>query len=97
MWHTSNRTDMYKGCWLPFNRTQPRVVTGLLTGHNTLRRHLHLMGLTNSPVCRRGGAEDVTSAHILCDCEALAALRHVSLGSFFLDPQDVKILSVGVI
>jgi len=23
---------------------------GLLTGHNTLRRHLHLMGLINSPL-----------------------------------------------
>ena len=27
---------------LSFNRTQSRVTTGLLTGHNTLRRHLHL-------------------------------------------------------
>jgi hypothetical protein len=26
---------------LSFNRTQTRVVIGLLTGHNTLRRHLH--------------------------------------------------------
>jgi len=25
-----------------FNRTQSRVVIGLLTGHNTLRRHLHI-------------------------------------------------------
>jgi hypothetical protein len=31
---------------LSFNRIQSRAVTGLLTGHNTLRRHLHLMGLT---------------------------------------------------
>jgi len=27
---------------LSFNWTQTRVVTGLLTGHNTLRRHLHI-------------------------------------------------------
>jgi len=40
-------------------------LTGLLTGHNTLRRHLHLMWLSSSPVCRRCGAEDETSAHIL--------------------------------
>jgi hypothetical protein len=26
---------------LSFNRTQSRVVIGLLTGHNTLRRHIH--------------------------------------------------------
>jgi hypothetical protein len=28
-----------------FNRTQSRVVTGPLNGHNTLRRHVHIVGL----------------------------------------------------
>ena len=51
--------------FLSFNRTQSRAVTGLLTACNTLRRHLHLMGLSDSPLCRRCGAEDETSAHIL--------------------------------
>jgi hypothetical protein len=80
-----------------FNRTQSRVVIGHLTGHKTLRRYLHLTGLTNSPLCRRCGAEYETSAHILCECEALASLRHVYLGSFFLDPEDIKSLHLGVI
>jgi hypothetical protein len=65
------------------------VVTGLLTGHNTLRRHLNLMGLSDSPLCRRCGEKDETSAHILCKCEALASLRHVYMGSFFLEPEDI--------
>jgi hypothetical protein len=51
---------------LSFDRTQSRAVTGLLTGHNTLRRHLYLMGLSDSPLCRRCAAQDETSAHILC-------------------------------
>ena len=34
---------------LSFNRTQYRVITGLLTGHNTLRRHLYIVGLNNNP------------------------------------------------
>jgi len=72
--------------FLSCNRTQSRAVTGLLTGHNTLRRHLHLMGLSDSLSCRRCGAEDETSAHILCECEALASHRRVYLGSFFLEP-----------
>jgi ribonuclease HI len=29
---------------MSFNRAQPKVVIGLLTGYNTLRRHLHIMG-----------------------------------------------------
>jgi hypothetical protein len=68
---------------LSFNGTQPRVVTGLPTGHNTLRRHTYLMGLINSPLYRRCGTEEETSAHILFECEALASLRHAHLGSFF--------------
>jgi len=31
--------------FMTFNTTQSRAVTGLLMGHNTLRRHLHLLGL----------------------------------------------------
>ena len=80
---------------LSFNGTQSKVVTGLPTGHNTLRRHFYLMGLINSPLCRKCGAEEETSTHILCECEALASLRHAHLGSLFLDPKDVKSLSLG--
>jgi hypothetical protein len=74
-----------------FNRTQSRAVTGLLTGRNTLR-HLHLLGLVDSPLCRKCGVKEETSAQILCECEALASLRHVHLGSFFLEPEDIKLL-----
>jgi hypothetical protein len=86
-----------KARFLSFNRTQSRAVTGLLIGHNTLRRHLHLMGLSDSPLCRGCGAEDKTAAHILCECEALASLRHAYLGFFFLEPEDIQIISLEAI
>jgi hypothetical protein len=35
--------------------------------------------------------------HILCECEALASLRHQYLGSFFWDPEDIRVLGVGAI
>jgi hypothetical protein len=35
-----------------------------------------------------------TSAHILCECEALFSLRNAYMGCFFLDPQDIKNLSL---
>jgi hypothetical protein len=54
-----------------------------------------LMGPTNSPLSRRCGAEDKTLAHILCECEALAFLRPVYLGFFFLYPEDIKSLILG--
>ena len=79
------------------NRTQSRVVIGLITGHTNLRKHLHLMRLNSGPLCRRCGAEYETSAHILCECEALASLRHVYMGSFFLDLEHIKSLTMGAI
>jgi len=83
--------------FMTYNRAQSRVVTGLLTGHNTLRRHLHLLGLLDSPLCRKSGVGEETSAHILCECEALASLRHAYLGSFFLEPKDIRSLGLGTI
>ena len=38
-----------------------------------------------------------TLAHILCECEALASLRHTYLGSFFLEPEDIKSMSLGAV
>ena len=81
---------------LSFNRTKSRVI-GLLTGYNTLRRHLYIMGLSNNPTCRKCGTEKETSVHILCECEALASLRYIHLGSFFLDPEDIRELGMGAI
>jgi hypothetical protein len=82
---------------LSFNRTQSRVITGLLTGQNILRRHLYLMGLRNNPTCRKCGNEKETSDHILCECEALASLRDAHMDSFFLDHADVINISIGAI
>ena len=45
---------------LSFHRIRSKVVTGLLTEHNTLRRHLYIMELI---LCRRCEAEEETSAH----------------------------------
>jgi hypothetical protein len=34
---------------------------------------------------------------MFCECEALATLRHIYLGSFFLDAEDIRGLSLGAI
>jgi len=82
---------------LSFNRTKFRPVIGLLTGHNALRRYLYVMGLSNNPICRKCGIEEETSVHILYACEVLASLRHTYLGSFFLDPEDIRKVSMGAV
>jgi len=34
---------------------------------------------------------------MLCECEVLASFKRIHLGSSFLDPEDIKSLSVGAI
>ena len=82
---------------MTFNRIQSRFVTGLLTGHNTPRRHLYLLGLLDSPLCRKCGVGEEASAHIVRECEALASLKHAYLGSFSLEPEDIRSLGLGAI
>jgi hypothetical protein len=41
--------------------------------------------------------EEENSVHILCESEALASLRLSYLGSFFLDPEDIRELGMGAI
>ena len=72
-------------------------MTGLLSGHNTLRRHLYLLGLLDSPLCGGCGVKEENSANILCECEALASSRHRYLGSFLLEPEVIKSISLGAI
>jgi len=86
-----------KARFLSVNTTKFRAVTGLLTGHNTLRRHLHLIGVSDSPLCRRRETEEETSAHILCEFEALASHRHTYLGYLSLEPEDNKNVNLGAI
>ena len=67
----------------------------LLTGHNTLRKHLHLPWMVDSSVCRRCGLEEETSAHVQSESEVLTSLRHAHLGSFLLEQQDIQSTSLG--
>jgi hypothetical protein len=51
----------------------------------------------SNPLCRKCGAEDETSGHILCQCEALASIRHAHLGFFLLEAEDINSKTLGAI
>jgi hypothetical protein len=72
-------------------------LSGLLNEHYTLGRHFYIVGLIDSPLCKRYGAEEETSAHVLFEREAWATLRRTYMGSYLLDPEDDRSLSLGVI
>ena len=67
---------------LVMRRLRPRAAVGLLTGHTTLRAHMHT-----------DRQED--SVHIVCDCPVLACKRYRIWGSMFLKPQDLQTMRVG--
>jgi len=90
------KTQYFNNCvyWAPskWGKCTLRIQTDsvLLTGHNSQRRHLCLLGLLDTPMCRKCGVGQKTSAHILCEWQALASLRHAYLDSFFLEPEDIR-------
>jgi hypothetical protein len=55
------------------------------------------MGLSDNPICKKFGTEEENSVHVLCACEAVALLRHSYLGSFLLDPEDIRKLNIQAI
>nr|XP_022908979.1 uncharacterized protein LOC111420256 [Onthophagus taurus] len=57
-----------------------RIVTGLLTGHCKVNKHLYNMKLVDSPLCRACEQDDETVKHILCDCPSLTDLRMRTFG-----------------
>ena len=74
---------------ISLDRTSLRTLISLFTGHCTLRRHLHIMGVSqDSPRCRLCGEEDETPFHILCECVALARNRMLEWGVAFPQPND---------
>jgi hypothetical protein len=71
-----------------------RAAVGLLTGHMTLRVHLHKLGHTERQECRLCGHDKEDSVHIVCDCPVLACKRYRIWGCMFLKPEDLETLKV---
>ena len=67
----SGTSPATEGRLLSIDRTKCSVITVLLTGQNTLRRHPYVMGLCKNRTCRKSGTEEETSAHILYECETV--------------------------
>ena len=59
-----------------------RLITHAVTGHASLNRHLALLGLADSPMCRMCGEGEETAAHVLDVCPALAVVRAKAKGSW---------------
>jgi hypothetical protein len=70
---------------LAMNGLRLRAAVGLLTGHTSLRAHLH-----KQQECRLCGYGKEDSVHIVCNCRVLACKRYRILGCMFLKPEDLE-------
>ena len=74
---------------LSLNRSDLRIITGLLTGHCPAFYHLKKIGVVLNDTCRFCKSEPESSEHLLCSCEALASSRYNFLGGYLLTPYQV--------
>jgi hypothetical protein len=75
---------------LAMNKLRLRAAVGLLTGHTSLRAHLHKLGHTERQECRLCGHDKENSVHIVCDCPVLACKRCRIRGCVFLKHEDLE-------
>jgi len=71
-------------------RRDLRTLVYLLTGQNTLSRHLTIMRRVNNPLCPFCKEGEETSLHFLGKCCATANIRRLHFGAAFLEPGDLK-------
>jgi len=77
-----------KWWWVGFALNLPRkdlrILTGLLTGHTDLNRHLQIMGLRQDSVCPLCQEEEDTTVHFIAPCSALVLRQKNVLGDYIL-------------
>ena len=75
-------------------RGRLRAVIGALTGHCSLAKHLHTIGVLDDPTCPLCGEEEESALHHLGECVALSYQRIRVLGVDRLRAEDIRRLSV---
>ena len=75
---------------LALSRQDLRLLVGILSGHCGLRAHQHRINKSDVGVCRFCLVGQETPLHFLCECEALARKRNISLGKGFPTMLDIK-------
>ncbi|XP_048002927.1 uncharacterized protein LOC125239400 [Leguminivora glycinivorella] len=74
---------------LKLGKNSLRMLTGIITGHNTLNRHMKIIGISSDESCPHCGKEE-TSLHLLAECIMYAAPRHETFGRDNLGEDELK-------
>lgn len=66
---------------LHLSKLQLRKVTAALTGHGSFNKHLFVLGVTDSPLCRACMEVEETAAHVILECIGVSQHRANHLGT----------------
>jgi len=72
------------------SRKHLRIITGLLTGHVAVNRHLTVMKIRTDPLCPKCGEEEETAYHLLGRCSAMMMARYSVFGSYLMDITELQ-------
>ena len=87
-----NKLDKSLACFaLSLSKKDLRILSGLLTGHADLNRHLQIMGLGDEAICSVCQEEEETSIHFIAGCSATTGwakkTAHRVCGNNFVNSQ----------
>lgn len=73
-----------------FSKNNLRILTGYLTGHGRLLKHLHRIRMSSEETCRFCELKSKTTAHILLECDAVTRRRLTHLGCMQPKQQTIR-------
>jgi RNase H len=77
---------------LTLTKSELKIITGILTGHNGLNYHMHRIGKSRGENCRLCLEESETAQHITCECPAIARIRLNHFDKRYLSPNKVQVI-----
>ena len=78
-------------------RNNSKKLTQILTGHANLNRHLHIMGLSDTPLCSKCEEEEETVQHYISICPYYSRIRHSIFGQHTIPIDELQYLKHGQI
>ena len=75
---------------LQSTRNNSRKITQILTGHANLNRHLHIMGLVDTPLCPKCEEEEETVQHYISTCPFYSRIRHSIFGQHTISETELQ-------
>jgi len=93
LWALAGNTCVVYSYWptyWPCSRKHLRILTGLLTGHVALNRHLMVMNIHTDPMCPKCGEDEETAYHFFSKCDAIMMVRYSIFGSYLMEVSELQ-------